>query len=72
LLGESGANLLVMIGITPNDVGGLQILGLPEKVIKSKLRALKATGLVHQKEEKFFLTQQGKSIAKTLMELYKL
>jgi predicted transcriptional regulator len=75
LLGESGVNLLVMIGITPNNIDGLmQIMSsLPRKVIIAKLRALKAAGLIHRKEkDAFFLTDQGKSAFRSLMKLYEL
>ena len=74
LLGESGSNLLVMIGTTPNDIEGLvQIAGgLPKKVIRSKLRAMKAAGLVQEKgkENTFFLTDQGEIAFRSLIKLF--
>lgn len=75
-MGESGANLLVMIGITPNDIDGLvQIAsGLPRKVVLAKLRAMKAVGLIQEKgkENTFFLTNQGEMAFKSLLKLYEL
>jgi len=72
LLGESGANLLVMIGITPNDIDGLHISGLPKNVIRAKLNAMKAAGLVQEKgnENTFFLTNQGRIAFKSLLKLF--
>ena len=76
LLGVSGANLLVMIGITPNDIDGLVQIssGLPRKVILAKLRAMKAAGLIQEqgKENTFFLTNQGKMAFKSLIKLFEL
>ncbi|MFX1520805.1 MAG: hypothetical protein ACFFCD_12885 [Promethearchaeota archaeon] len=47
---------------------------LPRKVILAKLRALKAAGLIYKKEKEklFFLTDQGKTAFRSLMELYEL
>ena len=72
LLGESGANLLVMLGITPNSIDGLQILGLPRNVIRAKLNAMKAAGLIQEKgdENTFFLTNQGEVAFKSLLKLF--
>ncbi len=72
LLGESGVNLLVMLGITPNDVDGLQISGLPKKVIQAKLRAMIAAGLIQEKrkDNTFFLTNQGEIAFKSLLKLF--
>jgi predicted transcriptional regulator len=82
LLGESGANLLVIIGISEKgftssvDIDELIQFstGLPRKVILAKLRALKAAGLIYkkEKEELFFLTNQGKTAFRSLMKLYEL
>ena len=72
LLGESGANLLVMLGITPNDIDGLQISGLPKKVIRAKLNAMKAAGLIQEKgnENTFFLTNQGEIAFRSLLKFF--
>jgi hypothetical protein len=72
LLGESGVNLLVMLGITPNTIDGLQISGLPKKVIQAKLRAMIAAGLIQEKgkDNTFFLTNQGEIAFKSLLKLF--
>ena len=72
LLGESGVNLLVMLGITPNTIDGLQISGIPKNVIKAKLRAMIAAGLIQEKgkDNTFSLTNQGEIAFKSLLRLF--
>jgi DNA-binding transcriptional regulator PaaX len=61
-----------MLGITPNDIDGLQIIGLPKKVIRAKLNAMKAAGLIQVKrnENKFSLTNQGEIAFRSLLKLF--